>query len=331
VVAGALLGGQSGQVRMHVEAAGRCGPLDGRRDAVVDEPAEDVAHAALAGLVAEQPGDDPTVDDAAHPGDVLEGLAVHDVARRGAHDGQHLAGIHGPRSRGRHVRVDVADGDGDARRQPGPGSSLLGQPAGARAEGRQRAAQLLFHEAREALVQRGEELRRRVAAVLVDRLVAGGAGVAGEHAAQLPDDPVRGFDPQIDAVVGVRVLVEDLERLRELPLGRDAPAVARQPGLAHLGGERVYAVSLATGRVVLPELGVRVRAAREVRVPAQRRAVGEHRHRRGSREVRGDPDHGGGIDARGGDGLRHRGGERLDVVLRILERPLRRELLARDG
>ena len=48
-------------------------------------------------------------------------------------------------------------------------------------------------------VERGQVVRGRVAAVLVDALVAGGADVAGLLAAQLPDDPVGRLDPALHA------------------------------------------------------------------------------------------------------------------------------------
>src|SRR3954468_15574098 len=66
VLADALLSGELAQVAVDVDAALARRVVVARRHAVVDEPAEDVAHAALPRLVAPQPGDDPAVDDAAH-------------------------------------------------------------------------------------------------------------------------------------------------------------------------------------------------------------------------------------------------------------------------
>src|SRR5258708_40247131 len=80
--------------------------------ALADPPGEDVADRALARLVAVQPGDDAAVDDAADAGDVSQEAAVHDVAGRGAHDREHLAG------------VDSARGGGGA----GPGPVSRGAP-----------------------------------------------------------------------------------------------------------------------------------------------------------------------------------------------------------
>ena len=61
------------------------------------------------------------------PGHLGELVAVHHVAGRGAHDRDHLAGLDGLRGRGGDVGVDVADRDGDALGQAGPGGGLGGQ------------------------------------------------------------------------------------------------------------------------------------------------------------------------------------------------------------
>ena len=272
VLADALPARQLGQVLVQVEPAPARLLVVGRRHRLLDEPAEDVADAALAGLVAPQARDDPAVDDAAHAGHLGEDVAVHDVAGRGAHHGEHLAGLDRLRGGRRHVRVDVADGDRDPLRQAGPAGRLGGQRAGARAERGERHLEL-GDEVREALVERAQVVLRRPAAVLVDALVAGRADGPDLAAAELPHDPVRALDPALGAVVDLGILVEHLQRLRELPLGRDPPAVARQPRLAALGGDRVDAVGLRLGGVVLPQLRVRVRAVGELAEPAQRRAV----------------------------------------------------------
>ena len=215
------------------------------RHLVLDVPGEDVADAGLAGLVAVEAGDDAAVDDAAHAGDLGEVVAVHDVACRGAHDREHLAGLGRLRGGGGDVRVDVADRDRDA----------LGQARPARRPRRsacRRASpswpiscgELVVGEAGEVGVERGQEVAARVGAVLQDALVAGGARVAHVAAAELPDDPVGRLDPVVHARVELGVLLEQLQRLRVLPLARDEAAVARQPRLVALARERVDAVRL---------------------------------------------------------------------------------------
>ena len=304
-------------------AAASCSIAGG--DLVLDVPGEDVADAGLAGLVAPEPVDDAAVDHAAHPGDLGEVLAVHDVAGAGAHDREHLAGLDGLGRRSGDVRVDVADRDRDALGQAGPGGGLGGQGAGGGAEAADLVGDLVVGEAGEVGVERGEELAARVGAVLEDALVAGGAGVADVAAAELPDDPVGGLDPVLGAGVELGILLEQLQALRELPLAGDESAVARQPRLAALAGELVDAVGLPLRGVVLPELDVGVRAVGELGQLAQRRAVGRDRQRGGGGEVGRDADDGCRVDAGGGDRLGDGGLQHVDVVGRDLQRPLGRE------
>jgi hypothetical protein len=325
VCADLLAPGELGQVAVNVETALARLLVVARGHGVVDEPGEDVAHAGLPGLVAPHAADDPAVDHPAHAGDLGQLVAVHDMARAGPHDHEHLAGLDRLRRRRRHVGVDVADRDRDPLAQACPPGGLRGEVARARAELGQRPTDLLGHEVREALVQRAQVVRARVGAVLEDGLVAGGARVARLAAAQLPDDPVGAFDPAVHALVDLGVLLEDLQRLGELPLRGDSPSVARQPRLAALGGQRVDAIGLGLRGVVLPQLGVGVQAVGELGQAAQGGAVGEDRERGGGGEVGGDADDLLGPDAGGLNGRRHRAPEDLDPVVGVLERPLRRE------
>ena len=256
------------------------------------------------------------------PGHLGEVVAVHDVARRGTHDREHLAGLRGLRSRGGDVRVDVADRDRDAFGESGPRRGLGGEAACALAELPDAMRELGVREAGKVGVERGLEFATRIGAVLQDPLVPGGARVADVFAAELPDDPVRGLDPVVHARVELRVLLEQLERLRVLPLRGDEAAVARQPRLVALARERVDAVSLCLARVVLPQLDVGVRAVLKLRDLAQRRAVGEHRQRGRRGEVGGNAHDEGGVDACGGHGVGNRAAQDLAVVVRHLERPL---------
>ena len=162
-------------------------------------------------------------------------------------------------------------------------------------------------------------------AVLVDPLVARRAGVAHVAAAQLPHDPVRRLDPVVHPGVDLGVLLEQLQPLGELPLRGDPAAVARQPLLAPLLGELVDPVGLRLGRVVLPQLHVGVRPVGELRQLAQRRAVGQDGQHGARGEVRADADHVFRAGACGGERLRHRGPEDVDVVRGDLQRPVRRQ------
>ena len=95
----------------------------------------------------------------------------------------------------------------------------------------------------------------------------------------------------VHAVVDLGILLEQLQALRELPLARDQAAVARQPALAALGRERVDAVGLRLGGVVLPELHVGVRAVGELVELAERGAVGGDGEDGAGGEVGADADH----------------------------------------
>ena len=128
----------------------------GRRDLLIDEPAEDVSDAALPGLVSEEAGGDPAVDDAAHTGHLSEAIAVHHVARGRSHHRQHVAGLDRPRGRRRDVRIHVAHRNRDPLVQPRPGGRLRREIPGAATELSQRLVELLGDEPGETVVQRAE-------------------------------------------------------------------------------------------------------------------------------------------------------------------------------
>ena len=228
------------------------------------------------------------------------------------------------------VRIDVADGDRDAFGQAGPDGGLGGEATGPATQGRQRKRQLVFGEVREPWVQSRQEFGRRPRSVLVDALVAGGADVARLDATQLPDDPVGGFDPPVGGGVDFGVFFQQLQAFRELPLRGDAAAVARQPGFAAFGRQRVDAISVRLGGVVLPQLHVRVRAISERVGSRQRRPVSEHREHGACGEVGGDTDYLLGRDATRRERLRYRIAKNVDVVFRVLQRPVGRQRLARQ-
>ena len=92
----ACVGGEFGEVFVDAQARVRGGLVVFRRDAVLGEPAEDVAHAGLACLVAPEPVHDAAVHHAAHAGHFAQLGAVHHVAGGGAHDGHQLARVPRP-------------------------------------------------------------------------------------------------------------------------------------------------------------------------------------------------------------------------------------------
>ena len=253
------------------------------------------------------------------------------MAGGGTHDRDELARRDRGRSRRRDVRVHVADGHRDALRQARPGGRARGQRASPRAQGQDRMLQLVGRKASEPLIKRGQELARRVAAVLPDPLVPGRGGVACLAAGQLPDDPVGGLDPALGLLVDLRILVQQLERLRELPLGGYLAAVAGDPWLAAGPGQRIDPVGLRLGGMVLPQLGVGVRAAAQPGEPAQRGAIGQHRQYRAGGEVGADPDHLRRVDAGVGDRRRDGLAQDVTVIFGILQCPVRGQRLAGRG
>lgn len=218
--------------------------------------------------------------------------------------------------------VHVARGDGDALGQAGPPGRAGAQCADAGAERGQRVFQAGGGEVGEAGVQPGEEVGGRVAAVLVDALVAGGAGVAGLGAGQLPDDPVGRLDPAGAGRVDAGVLLQHLEGLRELPLGGDPASVAADPRFAALVGEGVDAVGLVLGGMVLPQLGPGVRPVGPLGQQGERRAVGAGRQDGAGGEVGADADDVGGVHARVGERGRDGGTQHVAPVLGVLQRPV---------
>ena len=166
---------------------------------------------------------------------------------------------------------------------------------------------------------------RRVVAVLEDALVAGRADVAGLDAAHLPGHPVGRLDPALGGGVDLGVLLEQLQPLGELPLRGDAPAVAGQPRLAALRGQRVDPVGVPLRGVVLPQLDEGMRPGGVLRQPAQRGAVGQGRQHRARGEVDRDADDRCRVDPRGRDGGGHGHLQHLEVVRGVLQGPVGRE------
>ena len=106
-----------------------------RRDAVLHEPGEVVAHAGLPGLVTKETRDDAVFDVAAHAGDDVFLITQHHVADAGAHDHDHASRFGDRRRRDGHMRIHIGNGHRSAGLETGPCGSLFGQSAGAIADG----------------------------------------------------------------------------------------------------------------------------------------------------------------------------------------------------
>ncbi len=206
------------------------------------------------------------------------------------------------------MRVDIGDRDRRPWAQSRPLGRPLGELAGLGPQRRDVAAHLRVHDVGQAGVQRGEELARREAGLLLpDGLVTGRAGATGFAAGELPNDPVGGLDQAVCSTVDVGGLVEDLQRLGEEPFRGDLTAVALEPGLAAQAGHLVDAVSLGMGGVMLPELDPGVGVGAPLGEETERRAVTCRRQHGTRGEVDADPHHLARIDsrraARGGDSV----------------------------
>ena len=128
---------------------------------------------------------------------------------------------------------------------------------------------------------------------------------------------------ELEALVAARVDSQPREGVFAM---LDEPSGTRATHGYATGG---WVAAPVVGRVIArigPMLGVR--PVDELAQFAQRRSVGEHRHRRGCGEVGRDADHLGGVDARIRDGGRHGDLEHVAIVVRNLQRPLGRKCRA---
>src|SRR5450759_187780 len=181
----------------------------------------------------------------------------------------------------------------------------------------------------EARVERRQEGRVRIRAVLVYALVASSARVADVGAGQLPHDPVRSLDEVVHRGIQLRGFLKHLQPLGELPLRGDQAAVPRQPRFAASAGEVVDPVRLRLRSMVAPKLDERVRTGGELRHLAQGGTVGQGRDHRAGGKVGTDPDHVSNLDTRHAQSLRYRDLQNGDVVGGHLQSPLRRERFPR--
>ena len=242
---------------------------------------------------------------------------------RGPHDHDHPAGVDDCRGGNRDVGIDVGNRHGGARQKTGPGRRSRRDPARAVAHAPHVSTHLVVDDVRESRIERGEVARVREAVPLrPHRLVAGRAGVAGLDPGQPPDDPVGGLDQPVRGRVDLGRLIEDLERLREEPLGRDPPAISTEPGLAGRLGSLVDPVGLRLRGVMLPQLDPGMRIGAQMLNVAEGRAVALDRQHGAGREVDPDADHIRRIDACLAEQCRNRQFEHRQVIVGILQRPV---------
>ncbi len=224
-----------------------------------------------------------------------------------------------------HVRVDVRDRDRRAGDEPHPPCRTIAEATCTPADGDDARRHLLVHDVRELRVERRKVVPRREAVGFrPDRLVAGGGGVARLDSRELPHDPVGSLDQALGARVHLGILVEDLQRLGEEPLGRDLAPVPREPRLASTPRDGVDLVRLRLCGMVLPELHPRVRPEAEIGQLAQRRPVRRGRKHRARGEVDAHPDDL--LRPDSAQDLGHGVLQSADVVGGVLQSPLRLEL-----
>ena len=297
------------------------------------QPSEVVAEAALTSFEAVAARHHAVLHHAAHPRHHLLGRSAQDIAAGGAHDGHQdsvgaltTVAVGATDAAGRHadVGIDIADRDRDAGFQPDAGGHGRGQFAGFAAERHRRAE--LIDEVDQFRVQRGAELAAGIATLRApDGFVAGGAGVAGLDPGELPHDPVGGLDEAVGGIVDRRGFVGDLGDLRKQPFRADFAAVFDQPGFTALGRQGVEAISPGLRGVVLPQLDPGMGHARPLGQGAQRGAVGGGRQDRAGGEIGADADDLGRVNAAFGENGLGREFEHVEVVERMLQRPVMAE------
>jgi hypothetical protein len=182
-------------------------------------------------------------------------------------------------------------------------------------------------------VEGAEEIGRRKAVAMVPQcLVARLAGRTGKLRGvaphQPPDVPVPRFEPDLGRLVDGGRPFECLEDLGKKPFQSDRAAISRQPGFVPRAGQRVDAVGLSLGAVVLPQLGPGELLRGPTRVETQRRAVGKRRQHRAAREVDSDAGDLSAVDPPGQQRFAHRLRGSVDPVGGILEREMGRQPFA---
>jgi len=109
-------------------------------------------------------------------------------------------------------------------------------------------------------VQRAQKIGGREPVYFVPvGFIPGSAGIAGEHAGQLPRDPVASLNNDVSVRVELGGFLKQLQCLGNKPFGRDLTAIAGQPRLLSGLAQFVDSVGLWLGSVVLPKFGPGVR------------------------------------------------------------------------
>lgn len=307
------------------------GAAVGFGDEVIDEPQEDVADGALAGLDAVVAVEDGTVDDAADAGDVGEGFVVgsdHDVAGAGADDFDESS-IFDAGSDGAHVGIHGSDGDGGAFGE----AETLG-PFGTKAAGflisGLGAVVKAVAEVGEGGIELGEEFFAGKSAPFFGEhgFVSGGADAAGGGkgigaADEDGGQPVAVFQNAEGGVEYGGVDAAESEDFAPEPFGRiDAAAFGHDVG-SDLVAEGGDFCSFGVGGVVFPQPDHGVEVVGELREEPEGNALFVDENGGAAGGVDADADDLGGVEV--GDGVagllksaEDDGLESVQVVLGIL-------------
>ena len=156
-----------------------------------------------------------------------------------------------------------------------------------------------------------------------DGLVARRALVALLHARELPHNPVCRLDQPVCSGIDRWCLVQDLPRLGKEPFRTDLATVAVQEGVSQLAGDLIQLVGFRLRGVVLPQFDPGVRFVPPFRQKTERRAVRQRWEHGTSCEVNADANYVIRLHAAFGQYRRNRRLEHFQIIIGVLQRPIR--------
>ena len=220
----------------------------------------------------------------------------------------------------------LANGDRSAWEESSPASGLLGQTARLRSEWGEGTGHLLIDDVFHTRIKGFEKRVRREAVTLgPEGLVACGTRVARFHAGELPHHPVGGLDQPSGGSIDFGGLVQDLPRLGKEPFGADLAAVAIQEGVSQVASDLSELVGFGLCSVMLPQLDPGMRVGAPLRQETERCAIGSRGQHGTGREVNADADHIVWLYTAFGQHRRNRRLEHVQVIVRVLQGPIRLE------
>ena len=217
-------------------------------------------------------------------------LAHNDVHTGGAHDHQHLPRL--PQTQRRKGHMGIQDA-GCHSRFGGQTRFCLGRrgyisrvyPVLPYLMGNLRA-----EDAVQTRIQRRQKIVGQIASVLAPEGFEPGHGcTAGFPPGQHPDQPVSRLNEAIGGLVDVGRLLQNLQNLREHPLGGNLAPIAGQPCLPPCLGQLPDSIRLLLGGVMLPQLHIGVLVECKFGQEAQRRSVRLYGNQSAGGEIHAHP------------------------------------------